>query len=201
MSKKSMKRRAADEMKDVVKEIAARRQVAAPHADTLEIGSVYAGSDGHSYELTSIMDQNVTAKRDGKKIPFPRAMFEELVGIGDADAMAANAEKAASIEVARKAERAAAKEVAEAKAAATAVAAKKAKEVRKSMPARGDRAVSGMWVIRTTLAKDLDATVEDISKACDAAGVPKSNSTIATIMSDFKQTYAALADAGRIAKA
>jgi hypothetical protein len=82
-----------------------------------------------------------------------------------------------------------------------AVAPVKAKAAPKAKPEPKVRRVSAMWIIRTTLAAHLDADVEMISKACTAAGVPKSNATIGTIMSDFKQTYAALQQAGRIAKA
>jgi hypothetical protein len=57
-----------------------------------------------------------------------------------------------------------------------------------------------MQVIRSTLAEKPTATVAEIREACKARGVPaKSDSTIKTIMSDFRQTFDALKRAGRIA--
>jgi hypothetical protein len=64
--------------------------------------------------------------------------------------------------------------------------------------AKPERKVSAMQVIRRTLAHNHNATVEEISKACTDAGVPKAYGTIATIRSDFMQTYAALLEANRI---
>jgi hypothetical protein len=65
--------------------------------------------------------------------------------------------------------------------------------------ARAARGISTMQVIRRTLAENGNATVEQIREACKAAGVPaKSDSTIKTIMSDFRQTFDALKRAGRI---
>ena len=64
--------------------------------------------------------------------------------------------------------------------------------------AKPERKLSAMQVIRRTLAHNHSATVEEISKACKAAGVPKADGTIQTIRSDFMQTYAALLEAGCI---
>jgi hypothetical protein len=65
--------------------------------------------------------------------------------------------------------------------------------------ARNARGVSTMQVIRKTLAGKTTATVAEIRDACKAAGVPaRSDATIKTIMSDFRQTYEALKRAGRI---
>lgn len=64
--------------------------------------------------------------------------------------------------------------------------------------AKPERKVSAMQVIRRTLAHNHAATVEEISAACTKAGVPKADGTIATIRSDFMQTYAALREAGCI---
>lgn len=65
---------------------------------------------------------------------------------------------------------------------------------------RSARGVSTMQVIRKTLAGKTTATVAEIRDACKAAGVPaRSDVTIKTIMSDFRQTYEALKRAGRIA--
>ena len=64
--------------------------------------------------------------------------------------------------------------------------------------AKPERKVSAMQVIRRTLAHNHNATVEEISEACKAAGVPKADGTIQTIRSDFIQTYAALLEAGCI---
>lgn len=62
------------------------------------------------------------------------------------------------------------------------------------------RGLSTMQVIRRTLARKQTATVAEIRRACEKAGVPaKSDSTIKTIMSDFRQTFEALQRAGRIA--
>src|SRR5262245_26118515 len=75
------------------------------------------------------------------------------------------------------------------------------KKVVKAEPmAKPARKLSAMQVIRRTLAHNHNATVEQISAACKAAGVPKGDGTIATIRSDFMQTYAALREAGCIAK-
>jgi cell wall-associated NlpC family hydrolase len=65
------------------------------------------------------------------------------------------------------------------------------------------RRVSAMWVIRTNMAEAIatngkPATVEMISKACSDAGVPKSDATIGTIISDFMQSYLAMKAAGLI---
>src|SRR5262249_22876440 len=87
--------------------------------------------------------------------------------------------------------------VQEKKAAAT-VKAKAAPKAPKAKAEPKPRRVSAMWVIRSTLAANLDATVDRISKACSDAGVPNSDATIGPIMSDFKQTYQALLEAGRI---
>lgn len=216
MSKKNRKsRRAADEMKHAVKAIAAERQATIdqliPEGPTDNdgsdpalatgpaVGNTYYGSDGNAYEVTAIKNGVITAKLGGKNIPFPVATFEELVGFGNQEASAANAAKAAELVAQNKAaaEKAAADKVAAGQAA---VEKKKAeKEARKATAgANGVRRVSGMWVIRDTLAKNPNATLEEVSKACEAAGVPKGNSTITTIMSDFKQTYQALLGAGRI---
>jgi hypothetical protein len=78
------------------------------------------------------------------------------------------------------------------------VKAKKEKAEPKAPKERKERKVSAMQVIRRTLAHNHNATVEEISKACAAAGVPKSEGTILTIRSDFMQTYAALVEAGCI---
>jgi hypothetical protein len=60
-----------------------------------------------------------------------------------------------------------------------------------------------MWVIRSNMAEAIatngkPATVEMISKACTEAGVPKSDATIGTIISDFMQSYLAMKAAGLI---
>jgi len=65
------------------------------------------------------------------------------------------------------------------------------------------RRVSAMWVIRTNMAESLvttgkPATVEMISKACTEAGVPKSDATIGTIVSDFMQCLAAMKSVGLV---
>lgn len=138
----------------------------------LKVGKVYVGNDGKSYVVIAVNASSVVAKHDKKKIPFPRSMFEVLVGITSEDDYKKEQEER-RLERKRKAE----------------VTANTPKEQR----------VTTMSVIRTTLANNLEATVEEVAAACRAAGVPaKSESTIKTIMSDFKQTYRALLDADRI---
>jgi hypothetical protein len=83
------------------------------------------------------------------------------------------------------------------------VKAKKEKAEPKAPKERKERKVTAMWVIRTGMAEAIKtngkpATVEMISKACTAAGVPKSEDTIRTIISDFMQTYQALLQAGQV---
>jgi hypothetical protein len=64
------------------------------------------------------------------------------------------------------------------------------------------RKLSAMWVIRTNCAEALATggkpTVEMISKACTEAGVPKSDGTIQTIISDFMQSYLAMQSVGLV---
>lgn len=134
----------------------------------LVVGNIYNGTDGKSYQVLTVNASSVIAMYNKKKIPFPRAMFEVLVGVKSEDDYKAEKE----------ARRLARKE-----------ASKDPKAPR----------ISTMSVIRTALANNLEATIEEIRAACKAAGVPaKSDSTIKTIMSDFKQVYQALFDADRI---
>jgi hypothetical protein len=91
--------------------------------------------------------------------------------------------------------------VAEKKAAAP-VKAAKAKAAPKTNEPK-PRKLSAMWVIRCNLAESLattgkPATVEMISKACAAAGVPKADATIGTIVSDFMQCFAAMKSVGLV---
>lgn len=91
-----------------------------------------------------------------------------------------------------------------AQAEAARVAAEAAAEAAKAEAerARAARGISTMQIIRRTLAEKPTATVAEIRDACKAAGVPaKSDVTIKTIMSDFRQTFDALRRAGRIAAA
>jgi hypothetical protein len=86
---------------------------------------------------------------------------------------------------------------------AKAAVAKLAKALPKAKPEPKPRKVSAMWVIRTSMAESLvtsgkPATVEMISKACTEAGVPKSNATIQTIISDFLQCLAAMKAVGLV---
>ena len=85
------------------------------------------------------------------------------------------------------------------KAKVAALEVEKAEALAAADRARAARSISTMWVIRQTLAENGKATVAEIRAACVKAGVPaKSDSTIKTIMSDFRQTYSALQKAGRI---
>jgi hypothetical protein len=180
MSKKKAKR-AAVQIKELPPEVqaastfedlkeASAEQIAAVAKPVLAVGSTYAGTDGKTYEVIALNGASVVAKHDKKKIPFPRDMFEVLVGIKSEDTYKQEQEE-------RRLER---KQKAEA-----------------STPK--EQRVSTMSVIRNTLANNLNATLVQVIEACRAAGVPaKSESTVKTIMSDFKQTYTALFDAGRI---
>jgi hypothetical protein len=151
-------------------EITEASKLAMPSAKPkIEVGKTYEGTDGKTYEVISANDAGFVVKREKKKMPMPRAMFEVLVGVKTEDEYKEEKE-------ARRIER------------------KKAAETADPKKPR----ISGMSVIRNTLANNLEATVEEISAACKAAGVPKKDSTIVTIMSDFKQTYKALLEADRI---
>lgn len=138
----------------------------------LEVGKTYTGTDGNTYEVLAVNATSIVARRDKSKnkIPFGRDQFEVLVGLMSEDDYKAGLEE-------KRLER------------------KRAAEAREPREGR----VSTMSVIRACLANNLEATVEEIAAACKAAGVPaKSEGTIKTIMSDFKQVYKALFDADRI---
>jgi hypothetical protein len=137
------------------------------------------------------MQDNVAAPKSKKKGTAP------VAGVSKADVKAAIA---ANVEVI-KAKATALPPLAKVikKKAAAPVKAKPAPKPVEPKP----RKVSAMWVIRTNMAEALatngkPATVEMISKACSDAGVPKSNATIQTIISDFMQSYLAMRQAGLV---
>jgi hypothetical protein len=93
-------------------------------------------------------------------------------------------------------------EITKKQAKAAPVKAKQAKAAPKAKEPK-EHPVTAMWVIRTNMAEAIatngkPATVEMISKACEAAGVPKAEGTIRTIVSDFMQTYLAMQQAGLV---
>jgi hypothetical protein len=149
---------------------------------------------------TTVTKSDKVKAKEGKAA---RAALNAMQGLPAADVIL-NKPKAKAAEKADLAKHA--KEI-EAKAAKSKPAVKAPKEKAAPKPKAPkepkEPRISGMSVIRMTMAKSIaatgkPATVEMISEACEAAGVPKGEATIKTIISDFMQTYQAMKAAGLV---